>query len=101
MECNTELAMGETRRSADGSTLEDSRVCLIVVSKGGRRDDVSRPPGIMTAHQAITAACRFIDLMQAASLRAKHTAITAAEVFEMQDKDAQILRIAGELVLRL
>jgi hypothetical protein len=39
--------------------------------------------------------------MQAASLRAKPTAITAAEVFEMQDNDPQILRIAGELVLRL
>jgi hypothetical protein len=39
--------------------------------------------------------------MQAASLRANFTSITAAEVFEMQDKDLQILRIAGELVLRL
>jgi hypothetical protein len=39
--------------------------------------------------------------MQAASLRANFTAIAAAEVFEMQDKDPQILRIACELVLRL
>jgi len=39
--------------------------------------------------------------MQAASLRAKLSAIAAAEMFEMQDKDPQILRIAGELVLRL
>jgi hypothetical protein len=37
--------------------------------------------------------------MQAACLRAKRTGITA-EVFEMQDKDAQILRISSELVLR-
>jgi hypothetical protein len=39
--------------------------------------------------------------MQAARLRAKRTAITAAEMFEMQDKKPQILRIAGELVLGL
>ena len=39
--------------------------------------------------------------MQAASLRATRTAFTAAEVFEMQNKDSQILRIASELVLRL
>jgi hypothetical protein len=37
--------------------------------------------------------------MQAARLRAKRTGITTAEVFEMQDKDPQILRISGELVL--
>src|SRR5215831_18988226 len=39
--------------------------------------------------------------MQAASLSATRTAITTAEVFEMQDKDPRTLRIAGELVLRL
>jgi hypothetical protein len=39
--------------------------------------------------------------MEAAGLRAKRTAITAAETFEMQDKEPQILRIAGELVLSL
>jgi hypothetical protein len=39
--------------------------------------------------------------MQAARLRAKRTAITAAEMFEMQDKKPQILRIAGELMLGL
>jgi len=39
--------------------------------------------------------------MQAASLSATRTAITAPEVFEMQDKDPRILRIAGELVRRL
>jgi hypothetical protein len=39
--------------------------------------------------------------MPATSLCAKVIAVTAAEVFEMQDKDPQILRIAGELVLRL
>jgi hypothetical protein len=38
--------------------------------------------------------------MQATSLRAKRTAVTAAEVFEMQNKDARILKIAGELVFR-
>src|SRR5438132_1567167 len=56
---------------------------------------------VVSPRQPIAAACRCIDLMQAASLRAKLTAITAAEVFEMQDKGPQILRIAGELVLRL
>ena len=39
--------------------------------------------------------------MEAANLGATRTAITAAEVFEMQDKDPQTLRIAGELVARL
>ena len=39
--------------------------------------------------------------MQAASLGATHTVITAAEVFEMQDKDPRTPRIAGELVPRL
>ena len=39
--------------------------------------------------------------MQAAGLSATRTAITTAEVFEMQDKDPQTLRIAGELVPRL
>ena len=39
--------------------------------------------------------------MQAASLGATHTVITAAEVFEMQNKNSQILRIASKLVLRL
>jgi hypothetical protein len=39
--------------------------------------------------------------MQAATTSATHTAITATEVFVMQDKDPRTLRIAGELVLRL
>ena len=39
--------------------------------------------------------------MQAASLRAKFTATTATEVFEMQDEDLQILRITGKLMFRL
>jgi hypothetical protein len=38
--------------------------------------------------------------MQAARLRAKRTAITTAEVFEMQNEEAQILMIGGELVSR-
>jgi hypothetical protein len=33
-------------------------------------------------------------------LFAKRTTITAAEAFEMQNKDLRIVRIAGELVLR-
>ena len=39
--------------------------------------------------------------MQADSLSATRTAITAAEVFQIQNKDPRTLRIAGELVLRL
>ena len=39
--------------------------------------------------------------MQAAGLRATPAAIAAAQVFEMQDEDPRILRIAGELVLCL
>ena len=39
--------------------------------------------------------------MSAASLSAKRPAITAAEMFEMQNKDLQILRIARKLVFRL
>jgi hypothetical protein len=45
---------------------------------------------VVSPRQPIAAACRCIDLMQAASQCAKLTAITAAEVFEMQDKDPQI-----------
>jgi len=53
---------------------------------------------VVISKQPIAAACRCINLMQAASLRATRTAITTAEVFEMQDKNPQPLRIAGELV---
>jgi hypothetical protein len=38
--------------------------------------------------------------METASLRAKRTAITATEAFEMQNKHPRILKITGELVLR-
>jgi hypothetical protein len=38
---------------------------------------------VVSPRHPIAAACRCIDLMQAARLRAKLTAITAAEVFEM------------------
>src|SRR5262245_30157380 len=53
---------------------------------------------VVISKQPIAAACQCINLMQAASLRATRTAITTAEVFEMQDKNPQALRIAGELV---
>jgi hypothetical protein len=36
--------------------------------------------------------------MQAAGLGANRTAISAAEVFEMQYKDPRILKIAGEFL---
>jgi hypothetical protein len=39
--------------------------------------------------------------MQAAILSATRSAIAAAEMFEVQDKDSQTLRISGELVLRV
>src|SRR5262245_21353822 len=54
---------------------------------------------VITSQQPTVCPC--INSMQAASLSATRTAITAAEVFEMQDKDPRTLRIAGELVLRL
>jgi hypothetical protein len=38
--------------------------------------------------------------MQSASLSAKRPAITAAEMFEMQNQDPRILKIAGKLMLR-
>jgi hypothetical protein len=38
--------------------------------------------------------------MEAARLRAKGTAITTTEAFEMQNKHVRILKITGELVLR-
>ena len=38
--------------------------------------------------------------MEAARLRAKRTAITTTEAFEMQNKYARILKITGELVPR-
>src|SRR5262245_56169870 len=56
---------------------------------------------VITSQQSIVAVCPCINLMQAASLSATRTAFTAAEVFEMQNKDSQILGIASELVLRL
>jgi hypothetical protein len=56
---------------------------------------------VITSQQPIAAVCPCINLMQAASLSATRTAITAAEVFEMQDKDPRTLRVAGELVPRL
>jgi hypothetical protein len=37
--------------------------------------------------------------MQAACLRAKWAAITAAPMFEMQKKDTRILKVAGKLML--
>jgi hypothetical protein len=39
--------------------------------------------------------------METASLRAKGAAISTVKAFKMQNKSARILRIAGELVLRL
>src|SRR5262249_53354970 len=56
---------------------------------------------VITFQQPIVAVCPCINLMQAASLSATRTAITAPEVFEMQDKDPRTLRIAGESVRRL
>jgi hypothetical protein len=38
--------------------------------------------------------------MQSASLSAKRPAITAAEMFEMQNQDPRILKIASKLMLR-
>jgi hypothetical protein len=38
--------------------------------------------------------------MEAASLRAKRSAITTTQAFEMQNKHPRILKITGELVLR-
>src|SRR5215831_10269018 len=67
--------------------------------KPGRAGPLVR--SVVTSQQPIAPVCPCINLMQAASPCATRTAITAAEVFEMQYKDPRTLRISGELVLRL
>jgi len=56
---------------------------------------------VVASQQLIATAFRAIDLMETTSLRAKCPAISTLKAFKMQNKSAQILRIAGELVLRL
>jgi hypothetical protein len=60
---------------------------------------VSRPPDRNSFSIADIGPRRDINLMQAASLRAKWAAITAAPMLEMQKKDTRALKVAGKLML--
>jgi hypothetical protein len=50
--------------------------------------------------QPVASALQYVNLMQAASLRASRPTITAAEVLKMQNNDTKILEISGKFVSR-